>query len=107
MSRAASTGFGSFRIPMRHRLQRRLRYVPPFIVWASALAAATTLYFREEQSGVISGYAAEVVYSVASEEPGRLERLDVGLHEEVVQGQIVGALDQGALLLELHEAAPS
>ena len=77
---------------------------PPLIVWGGALATAVVLYFRQEEVGAIRGFASEVRYSVASEVPGRLKRLDVSLHQEVTEGQVVGALDEKALLLDLHES---
>lgn len=103
MSHTTNKNSGKFRIPIYRRLKRRLMSIPPLIVWGGALIAATSLYLRQEQMGIILGYAAEVSYTVASEVPGRLKRLEVSLHQEVVQGQIVGALDEGALLLDLQE----
>lgn len=93
-----------FRIPLRSRLKRRLIRLPPLIIWGFAVAGAVALYLRQEQMSAVKGFAAEVRYTVASEVSGRLKRLEVSLHQEVAKGQVVAALDEAELQLDLHES---
>lgn len=78
--------------------------LPSVMIWFAALVAATILYLRQETGITVTGFAAEIRYSVASESMGRLKSLEVSLQQPVRRGQIVAALDDEVLRLELREA---
>lgn len=85
-------------------LRSRSRPWPPLLVWSLALIATLFLYVRQEAGLTVVGIAAEVRYGVAATIAGRLETLQVQQNQFVEQGQIIAALDDGELLLDLHAA---
>ena len=104
MSRSAPVSKERLRFFWSRRLRRHLSHLPALIVWAAAVAATTALYLRQERGLTIPAVASEVRYVVAPSEPGRLERLEVGLGQDVEKGEIVASLEDRDLLLGLREA---
>lgn len=89
-------------IPRSRKL--RLRRLTPLLVWIGVLLMAVPLYFRQSGGGTVTGFAQETRYSVASENAGRLARLEVTLNQDVTAGQIVAYFENDEILLQLREA---
>ena len=84
----------------RVRLQRTV----PLVFWLAGCAAVVWLFDRQHPGLTTTGYARAVQYSVASEVPGRIDMLMVGLHDRVEEGQVVASLDSSTLELDLQAA---
>lgn len=82
----------------------RLRRLTPLLVWTGVLMMALPLYFRQNGGGTVTGFAQKTSYSVASEQAGRLARLEVTLNQDVTAGQIVASFENDEVLLQLREA---
>ncbi len=81
-----------------------VRRAVPFVVWTAALLVSVYLYGRRQAEAILVGIADERRFVVAPETTGRLDRLTVALHDEVMQGDIVATLDDRELLLRLDRA---
>lgn len=85
---------------MKVRFQRAV----PLVVWLMGCGAVVWMFDQQHAGLTTTGYARAVQYSVASELPGRVSTLLVGLHDQVEQGQVLASLDSSQLELELQSA---
>jgi HlyD family secretion protein len=88
------------------RLVRQAGRTVPIVVWIGVLGVALWLFERQRVVGSnrASAYAVETLFTVASQSPGHLATLAVGLHRPVAAGEILASLDGRGVELRLAGA---
>ena len=89
------------RTPFPRRLLWWRRKFLPVVVWAAALVAIAVLFGRHPVSEDATGVVVLREIPVAPVVSGRVERLAVGLFDEVEAGQVVALLDDSLIRAEV------
>ncbi|MDH3604782.1 MAG: HlyD family secretion protein, partial [Candidatus Tectomicrobia bacterium] len=75
------------------KLQAVVARIGPLVLFAATCGLVGWLYLDQARLGNVIGYAAGAAFTVASTEPGRLERVEVLPGQPVTAGQVVAYMD--------------
>ncbi|MEE8285303.1 MAG: HlyD family efflux transporter periplasmic adaptor subunit [Gammaproteobacteria bacterium] len=75
------------------KLQALVARIGPVVLFAATCCLAWWLYLDQARLGNVIGYATGAAFTIASTEPGRLERVEVLPGQPVTAGQVVAYMD--------------